>query len=266
MKYWRICSPEYESDYHYSYINGGLDHPYGMPGINCDVCHQKWGGSRILPLECPLSLRNIKHIQEGWPISPEEHQVLQSEVLKEFSKIGIDCPPLKPGDDFQPCYLDVPSKPSADFLWASGKTLVVSDRIKKLFELTKVQGIVFCPITLRKIGKRNAKLPAEVPSTGEPEDLINELPMLDQPADSVRQYFEVIIQSESSYAPGAEPSAVCPGCGRETFRNNEDRFVMKESMWNGEDIFYLRGTLHIIITQRLKSALQQSMATNVQYI
>ena len=264
MKFWRIGEPEYESDYKHSYINGGISHPYGMPGIECDVCHQKWGGSRILPLECPTSLRDNKNIKEGWPVSREQHRVLQSEVIKEFSKHGINCPRLEPGDDFQPCYLDVPSKPCADFLWASYRALVISERTKKLLELMKVKDVIFYPVILRKIGKRNARLPAPIPSTGEPEDLINELPLLEQ-TDSVGPYFEALIQSESNYAPGAEPSFVCSGCGRRTFSNNEDRFVMRESMWRGQNIFYLAGTLHVIISDMLKRALQEFKATNVSY-
>jgi uncharacterized protein CXXCG len=264
MNFWRIHSPEYENDYKYSYINGGISHPYGMPGIKCDICLQKWGGNRILPFECPPSLRDNKNIKEGWPISREQHQALQSEVIKEFSKIGINCPPLEPGDDFQPCYLDVPSKPCMDFLWAAYKTLVISERIKKLFELMKVQDIVFCPVILHKIGKRSARLPAPIPSTSEPEDLINELPLLEK-NNSVGPYYEVIIQSESNYGSGAEPIAVCSGCGRKTFRNNEDRFLMQESMWKGGDIFFLAGTLHVVVTDKLKDALQELRAKNVEF-
>jgi hypothetical protein len=44
-------SPDYGSDYRYSYINGSLEHRFGLPGVDCDVCGQTWGGSRVLPYE-----------------------------------------------------------------------------------------------------------------------------------------------------------------------------------------------------------------------
>jgi hypothetical protein len=262
MQFWRIFNPDYESDYQHSYINGGLEHPFGMPGIECDVCHQTWGGGRILPLNCPASLRNHKNIKEGWAISREQHRALQSEVQDEFRKIGISCPPLQPEDAFQPCYLDVPSKPKADFLWASGRSLVGSKRIKDLFHALEVKEVAFCPINLHKIGKRNARLPAPIPPTGEPEDIIEEMPMLAR-TDSIGPYFEVIVKSKAGYAPGGEPLSTCSCCGRETFPETDNRFVMVDSMWKGADIFFAGGMLQV--TDRLKLALQNLKATNVQF-
>jgi hypothetical protein len=40
---------------------------------------------------------------------------------------------------------------------------------------------------------------------------------------------------------------------------------MLESMWRGADIFFLKSTLHIIITSRVRDALLELGATNVQY-
>jgi hypothetical protein len=262
MRFWQLYNPDYESDYQHSYINGGLEHPFGLPGVKCDICHQTWGGGRILPFECPISLRNHKNIKASWPIKLEQHRALQQEVQNEFNKIGISCPPLRPGDSFQPCYLDVPSKPRADFLWASLHSLVVSERVKNLFETIKVEQVIFCPINLRKIGKRNARLPAPIPSTGEPEDLIEEVPMLAK-TDSVGPYFELIVQAKAGYRPGYEPISVCSGCGRETLPESDKNCEMLESMWRGTDIFSANGMLHV--TENLKLALQRMKVTNVQF-
>ena len=60
-RFWKISWPDYESDYRHSYINGGLDYPFGLPGIDCDVCGKTWGGSRILSYECPESLKSLEH-------------------------------------------------------------------------------------------------------------------------------------------------------------------------------------------------------------
>jgi hypothetical protein len=243
MQFWRLEHPDYESDYKHSYINGSLEHPFGLPGVRCDVCHQTWGGSRILAFECPTSLRGSKHLTERWPISLEQHQALQQEVKDESRKAGITVPQLHPGDDFQPCYLDVPSRPRADFLWACLGSVLVSERVRQLFESLPIVNVSYSPVTLRKVGKREARFPTPIPSTGEPEDIVHEVPLLTW-TDSVGPYFEMVIQSESGYAPGAEPLSVCSGCGRETPQTIDARFVMMDSMWKGADIFFLAGTLH----------------------
>jgi hypothetical protein len=59
MQFWRIFNPDYESDYQHSYINGGLEHPFGMPGIECDVCHQTWGVLQVTD-RLKLALQNLK--------------------------------------------------------------------------------------------------------------------------------------------------------------------------------------------------------------
>jgi hypothetical protein len=264
MQFWRLHHPDYDSDYRSSYINGSLEHPFGLPGVQCDVCRQTWGGSRILPFECPVSIRGRKHLKERWPIALEQHQALQREVQDELRKAGIVLPALRPGDDFQPACLDVPSRPRADFLWSSLGSVVVSDRVRALFQSERIGGVAFCPVTLRRIGKREAKLPPPMPSTGEPEDIIDEVPLLTR-TGLVGPYYEMVILSDSAYPPGGEPVSVCSGCGRESIANDKRQIVMRPSMWLGGDIFFLATTLHIIISDRLRGLLQKLKATNVEF-
>lgn len=264
MQFWRLQQPDYDSDYKHSYINGSLEHPFGLPGIHCDVCHQTWGGSRILPFELPVSLRRRKHLKDRWPISLEQHEALQREVQDEFRRAGIDISSLHPGDDFQPCYLDIPSRPRADFIWGCLGSVIISKRVRQLFESIGIASVAYSPVGLRRVGKREARLTAPIPSTGEPEDIINEVPLLAR-TDSVGPYFELVIQSESGYAPGSEPLSVCSGCGRETFPDSEARLVMAESMWKGVDVFFLASTLYIVVTDRVRAALQNLRATNVRF-
>jgi len=264
MQFWRLRKPDYDSDYKRSYINGQLEHPFGLPGVRCDVCRQTWGGQRILPFELPASLRNKKHLKERWPISLEQHQALQTEVHNEFRRVGIAAPTLRPGDDFQPCYLDIPSRPRADLIWGSLASVVISERVRQLLDSLKISSVSYSPVTLRKIGKRESRLPAPIPSTGEPEDIIHEVQLLSS-TDSIGPYFELVIQSESGYAPRAEPLSVCSGCGRATFPDTEARFVMVDSMWKGADIFFLASTLYIVVTDRVRHALQNLRATNVEF-
>jgi hypothetical protein len=83
--------------------------------------------------------------------------------------------------------------------------------------------------------------------------------------DDIGPYFELVIESDSRYAPGALPLSVCSGCGRETFPETDARFVMADSMWKGADIFFLASTLYILVTDRVRQALQDLGATNVRF-
>jgi hypothetical protein len=177
MKFWKITSPENLSDYKASYINGGLEHPFGLPGVNCDVCGATWGGSRILAHDCPPNFQNHKYVTERWPISRQEHEALQKDLMQELSIQGQPFSALRPGDSFQPCYLDVPSRPLSDFLWSSLGSLVVSERIKNILGKECQDDISACPVILRKVGERDAMLEPPMPSTGEPEDIIDEVPL-----------------------------------------------------------------------------------------
>jgi uncharacterized protein CXXCG len=264
MQFWKLECPEYDSDYRYSYINGALEHPFGMPGIKCDACGETWGGSRILPYVCPRALRKRKHLTDGWPIPLKQHRMLQEEVRHELHKAGIEIADLRPGDEFQPCYLDVPSRPRADFLWGSLGSVVVSQRMKDLFESAKTSGLAFSSVVLRKIGKREAKLPPPIPSTGEPEDMLREMPLLKQ-KDGVGPYYEMLILSESARPPGGDPKSICSGCGREDIDTEKRLIVMVPSMWKGDDIFFLATTLYIVITERVKTWLEDLGATNVAF-
>jgi hypothetical protein len=264
MEFWRLTPPQYDSDYHHSYINGSLEHPFGLPGVNCEVCGQTWGGIRILPFECPPALRKRKHLKEAWPIAREQHKTLQQKVRAELHKKGITVSELRPGDDFQPCYLDVPSSPRADFLWSGLGSVAVSQRVRDLFEKLRIHDAVFCEVILRKVGKRKATLPPPMPSTGEPEDVINEVPLLSR-LDAVGLYYEMVLLTESAYPPGGEPVSLCSGCGRETIDYKKRKLVMLPSMWKGAEIFFLATTLHIVITARLRQSLQKLEVTNVEF-
>jgi hypothetical protein len=250
MQFWRLEHPDYDSDYKDSYINGSLEHSFGLPGVHCEVCDQTWGGSRILPFECPSSLRGHEHLNERWPISLDRHQALQREIQNEFSKVVIVIPELRPGDDFQPCYLDIPSIPRADFIWGCLGSVLVSKRVRDLFDALCIGPVSYSPVILRKIGKSEAQLQPPIPSSGEPEEMIHEVPLLMR-TDSIEPYFELVIQPESGYETGAEPISICPGCGRKTFPENSERLVMVETMWKRADIFFLTSTLYIVITDRV---------------
>ncbi len=268
IKFWCLTSPDYNSDYAHSYINGDLEHPFGLPGVKCDVCGETWGGSRVLPYECPEFLRSYNKVTDRWPIPRTEHAALQKQLLADLSLQGEPFTDLRPGDSFQPCYLDVPSRPRADFLWASLSVLVVSERIKELLVSLCRDEIAVRPITLRKIGEREAKLAPPMPISGEPEDIIHEVPLLRDKA-GVGPYYEIIPLKESEVPLNRPVKGVCSGCHREDVAaifHDVDRPRMADEIWRGDNIFYLATTLYIIVTNDIKEALTRIRPNNINFV
>jgi len=263
MKFWQLTYPEYESDYQHTYINGFLEHPFGLPGVDCDVCGETWGGSRHLRFKCPTPMRRLKNIKDRWPISRSEHAELQKKVMRALRIRGAPFVALQPGDTFQPSYLDVPSRPRADFLWASIGTLVVSERVKRLLVSACPNDVVACPVTSRKIGKRSAKLEPVIPESGEPEDMVAELSVARRTTD-VGKYFEILIRNESGYPPGGTPKRFCAGCQRPAIGERR-KFRMTPKMWMGNSIFYMATTLYIIVTDDLRGRIETVKPTNVRF-
>ncbi len=264
MRFWRLTYPDYQSDYRHTFINGSLEHPFGLPGIECSECDATWGGSRILPFALPAPLRAIETLRERWPVSLKEHVALQQKVHHEFAREGITLPRLRPGDDFQPCYLDVPSRPRFDFLWASLGSVVVSERAKTMLESLGTPEITFCPVTLRSIGSMEPHLPEPIPSIGEPEDMYSETPRLER-TDELSPYYELLIHAESGRPPGTDPALICEGCSREWFNPEQRKLVMLPSMWRGAPIFFLATSLQIIVTDEFKQCLEGQTLTNVEF-
>jgi hypothetical protein len=263
--FWQLVRPEYESDYENSYINGSLEHPFGLPGVECTSCDATWGSNRILPYSLPQELCEGNRFRSRWPISDTTHKTMRDEIAHALEERGYKVDGLQPGDDFQPAYLDIPSWPSADFLWCSLGSVVVAERIENLLTNASVTGAVFCPVTLRRVGKRSANLPPPVPNTGEPEDIINEVELLES-VDKVGQYYEMIITAKSQRPPGAEVYRICAACGREIYNSETRRLVMRPDMWRGDGVFFLATTLWIVVTEAVKQILEAASATNVNFV
>jgi hypothetical protein len=144
-RFWRMQEPEYRSDYQSSFVNGGLEHPFGVPGVHCEICRATWGGCRVLPYPCPEPLRERQELLERWPIAGPAHRLLRSEIAECLRVEGYEASVLLPGDSLQPNYLDVPSRPRADFLWASLGSVVVSERIRVFFSELAADAVTFTP-------------------------------------------------------------------------------------------------------------------------
>jgi hypothetical protein len=268
LRFFRMRSPEYRSCHQDLFINGNLEHIYRFPGVSCKVCQATYGGSRILSDAAPPQIRNDHRFKSRWPISYEEHAAMQKEIAGYLNKEFVSFVTFRPGDNFQPAYLNIPSKPTADFLWPNIRSFVVSERMKKLVfdELSGTVEIV--PIQLRKIAKPSANLP--------PDFLPSELSAMRKPQaecidsddsdDAIGPYYQILVRAESDYPTGGAPLSVCSVCKREYIEEEKRELIMKEEMWRGQPIFFLKTTLYIVVTESLVEKIRQTHATNVDFV
>jgi hypothetical protein len=265
MRFWRLHHPDYSSDYADTHINGELEHPFALPGVRCEDCGQTWGGTRVLPYELPADLQSLEQLRNGSPISGRDHAHLRERVLDALRAAGASITDVRVGAIFQPAYLDVPSRPEADFLWSGLGSVVVSQRIRDAMVAADITGCVFVRVIPRRIGKRKATRRPPMPSTGEPEDLITELEQAGAPLQTP-PYYELVVTGESKYPSGAEPESTCELCGREAYDRDARTLMMEPDMWKGQDVFFLATTLWIIVTDPLKMLLQALQPTNVAFL
>lgn len=215
-RFWRLNRPPSQNDYDDTFINGEARHPLVLPGIHCGVCGQKWGGGRILPVSCPPEFRQLKELQTHWPILHEQHNAPRDRLLAALRSQGHDIEQLRPGDSFQPVYLRFASRPRYDFLWSTLGSVVVPERVKQLFEQHQVTGVLFCPAVIMAVGKHEPSDPVPMPSTGEPEDIIEEVDKESSP-EIFGPLYEMLVSSRSARPPSSKVVHRCPGCGRMEF-------------------------------------------------
>lgn len=260
MKFWEIKTPTYEDDYMAVRINGEIEHPYGLPGIKCSSCGEIWGGMRTVPYLCPPELLERKDFNERYPVDIEKFH----ELTKELSRyIGIQADYFYPGDILMPGFLNIPNLTQMDFLHCSIGTLIVSERIKDiLVNVCQKDEINSFELQIGRIGKKDYSQEVVFPESGEPEDLINELTI--ECETCLLKYYEINISKNSKYCLVEKIISVCRKCGRTTYDPSSE-MIMKESLWNGDNIFYLSPTLHIIITDDLKEKLEAIKPSNVVF-
>jgi hypothetical protein len=261
MQFWQLKAPEYDSDYQEKYINGNLEHLFTVPPVKCSVCGESWGTSRFLPQRCPPSAEKLLLQFRGHTVSLDEFREIKSKLLGEFKIHGIAVPELYPGDVLQPCHLDVPSRPSVDFLWASLGSLVVSQKIKNLFETYCASDITCCHVTLRKIGKGKYNERIPIPDSGEPEDMIKGIEIAHN--REISPYFEVCLSRESKLPVGVVLKSTCSACGRREYEQTNRQISMTDDMWNGAKIFHMATTLRVVVKDEIKICIERLVPTNV---
>jgi hypothetical protein len=252
MRFWRLTAPDYRSDYEYSYINGGLEHPFGLPGVECDVCGQTWGGSRVLPYEYPESLRRHKKAKDRWPVPRSEHSALQEQLLSQLGLAGAPFVDLRPGDSFQPCYLETSHHVLVPISYGHG--LAFSSYLSESGSRWLV-----CALTRLPFGRSRCE-------RSESEDIIHEVPLLSDKA-SVGPYYEILPLKESDVPRNRPVKGVCSGCHREDLKVVYSVDVnMADELWRGDSVFYLATTLYIIVTNDIKEALTRIHPNNVNFV
>lgn len=264
MRFWRLDHPDYDSDYDSIFLNGSLEHPFGLPGVQCHSCGSTWSGKRILPVDLPAEFRTRTELRVPGPIDAVTHGRLRAEILAALRERGSSIDALRPGDDFQPCFLDIPSVPQSDFLWSGLGSVVVSDRIRTAFAASRIDGVSFAPVELRKVGRASESMPASIPLSGEPEDLLLDLPDA-RTADRHAPYYEMVVTAESALPRGVSADDACAACGRLQYDNYSRELIMRDEMWPGADVFFLATTLWIVLTDRVRSLLAALEATNVEF-
>ncbi|MEI7730859.1 MAG: hypothetical protein WCO56_14895 [Verrucomicrobiota bacterium] len=285
MKFWELKEP-WGSDYEHVKVSGKLHHPYRLPTAICEACEEKlseW--NTVLPFECPASMREHPLLTDSEAEVPlKEFRKLEKTISAEMHHAEFSKLKLRPGACLQPGFLDVPAVPVMDFLWSdlwSGlSAILVNERVVDLVGTLCKDSVVFCPVNLRKVGKRAAKTAPRLPKSGEPEDMMQHYPA--GKASGVGPYYHMIINAQSGYPPGAAPTFLCSTCGtelppdwksehspsREHYRKQQEAWTnltasILESIWDGAPIFRLADKGTVLITDTLKTRLEEIQASNV---
>jgi len=217
-----------------------------------------------LPYACPEKVRDHKNIRDGLPISEVEYDLFQQQIKNDTQNETALSVDLTPNAAFQPLHLKSPSRPQSGFLWSILGSVVVSPKVKLLFERYAITGVQFCPAVIDKVGKRDSKGPVPVASTGEPEDIIDEVEAERNPAEFGPLY-EMVVTSISGRPPGAEITSRCPACGCEEFDQSRRIIALTETMIPATDIFYLATTLHIIVNDKVREIAWRNRLTNAEF-
>lgn len=214
VNFWALRWRRLKDDYEQFFVNGHAQYRFSIPGIECPKCGCA-GGGRVLPFECPKEFRQRQVLRKPQVLPVEEHKALCSELEKSLRRVGVQTR-LESGDQFQPALFNLPSLPSVDFFWAyaGARSVIISERVRTLFEDAHVRGAMFCPVVLRKIG-RLAVLPEdlhELCPTGEPMEMLMSAETVRQP--SPYKFYDML--------PSTEPVGIfkllvdaplCPLCG-----------------------------------------------------
>ncbi|MGR9086643.1 MAG: hypothetical protein ACU841_06165 [Gammaproteobacteria bacterium] len=225
------------------------------------ACKTTYGGSRILVESAPPQIQNDNRFKNRWPVSDEEHAALQKEIAGYLNKEFVSFETFRPGDIFQPAYLDIPSKPEADFLWPNIRSFVISERMKRMVFDELSGDVEIVPIKLRKIGSNHPPAFEAGGSEGKAGNSGRT-----QSTNAISPYYQVLVRAVSDYPKGGSPVSVCSVCKHEAIEDDKRELIMRDEMWRGHQIFFLRTTLYVMVTENLADKIRKAQATNVSFV
>jgi hypothetical protein len=138
---------------------------------------------------------------------------------------------------------------------------VVSDRMRLFFEQLGSDVLSIEPVQSRKVGAARPTLPAPIPDSGEPEDLLTGTIIL---APEPPRYFELVVTAESAMPHGANHRPPCRACGRVELEGARELWL-NDDMARGEPLFVLATTLWLIVTDPFKRELERLDPSNVRF-
>ena len=268
-RFWRLAAPT-RDDYRAVFVNGEVRCQHELPAVGCRTCARLRHSGRVLPVDCPPAWQARPEVT---PHPRRDHRVTNAEFAKLRAELEPDIGPLppavgalEPGDRFQPLLLRVPSRPTADFLWPGVGDLLASDRVRALWEHEGFTGAVFSRTDFERVGRRSPGAPLRTRG-GEPEGAMRSAAAVADPTGLPR-YWHVSVTGTSELPPGVDASSVCAECGRAVVPafGSSRRIVFEPRMWRGTDASVLATTLHVVVTDRVRAALERLSVTNVELI
>jgi hypothetical protein len=225
-----------------------VSHPFPVPGLTCPFCADTWAEYRTIPVVCPGEFRFSLAKRMGSPLGLSEHNDL---VLDITRKAGLPFPVIRPGNCLMPSIFGKPLR-SGDFIWSSQASILVSDRLKTLFEREEIKGAYFFVPVLLDSGTESEFKMAVYKQT--------EL-LIARASESVPEgWWELVVQSVLNLPEMTLCDFVCKECRRGAAKIPGSRVL---SLVAGLDIARLTGRNRILASERLKHLLEREGFTDV---
>ena len=276
-RFWAIRMPELSDYYQSFFVNGYVRYCFSLPGLDCPECDDCYGGSRVLPFECPKEFQQRKVLRKPQAIPFKEHCTLCSELENAFERMSVQIK-LKPGDNFQPAFFYLQSLPTVDFFWAYAGpcSVIISERARTLFENTNVRGAFFSPTILRKIGRLTA-LPenlSELCPTGEVMEMLESAETVGEP--SPYRFYDMIPSTEVGTSKLLANFPLCSLCGNPQVDWNEDpdpvevlasEFVIDRDIADKIDLdFFFLADLGLVVSEKVRKIILEYKLSNCDLI
>lgn len=272
---WLLSQPRNDY-YRHCFVDGTATHRTLVPGVECDLCGDTGAGSRILPFACPIGIREeVEAVFEEWGALPvEKFLTYKARWESVLRREGIQYD-LAPGDEFQPCYWEVPSIPRYDFFWPLAE-FIVSERIATLFRDWSVSGVSFHPVILARVATHEPTDEPAVPPNGDYDDSwFDSVPCLLDPSVCGR-FFEMLHEGHTTAISCGEPGVseiLCSKCGFSQIEESNDhkrragrlrkRRMLPRSCTLDLDVF--QSHIHydgLVITERVRRLMDDEMLRN----